>query len=118
MLCWVSHTNERFSIAMTTVRSLLQLLEDIDANKLPLFSNLPAPAMAKSYWKLGDDAMFRDLVLAVRCDLPLKVWSELHEAKIYLTKSDKRKKNNKQKTASADDRPLYVHTHARVHVLF
>lgn len=43
-----------------------QLLEDIDANKLPLFSNLPAPAMAKSYWKLGDDAMFRDLVLAVR----------------------------------------------------
>lgn len=44
----------------------IQLLEDIDAKKLPLFSNLPAPAMAKSYWKLGDDAMFRDLVLAVR----------------------------------------------------
>jgi len=45
-----------------------QLLDDIDANKLPLFSNLPAPAIAKSYWKLGEDAMFRDLVLAVRCD--------------------------------------------------
>lgn len=45
---------------------LMQLLEDIDANKLPMFSNLPAPAIAKSYWKLGDDAMFRDLILAVR----------------------------------------------------
>jgi len=44
----------------------MQLLEDIDANKLPMFSNLPAPAIAKSYWKLGDDAMFRDLILAVR----------------------------------------------------
>ncbi|CAM9371826.1 unnamed protein product [Pylaiella littoralis] len=50
------------------VHTYTTLLEDIDANKLPLFSNLPAPAMAKSYWKLGDDAMFRDLVLAVRAD--------------------------------------------------
>ncbi|CAB1117426.1 unnamed protein product [Ectocarpus sp. CCAP 1310/34] len=50
------------------VHTYTVLLEDIDANKLPLFSNLPAPAMAKSYWKLGDDAMFRDLVLAVRAD--------------------------------------------------
>ncbi|CAM9522362.1 unnamed protein product [Ectocarpus sp. 8 AP-2014] len=50
------------------VHTYTALLEDIDANKLPLFSNLPAPAMAKSYWKLGDDAMFRDLVLAVRAD--------------------------------------------------
>eukprot|EP00904_Undaria_pinnatifida_P007664 jgi/Undpi1/4027/HiC_scaffold_16.g07394.m1 len=45
-----------------------QLLKDLDDNKLPLFSNLPAPAIAKSYWKLGDEAMFRDLVLAVRAD--------------------------------------------------
>eukprot|EP00903_Cladosiphon_okamuranus_P006436 g6297.t1 len=50
------------------VHTYTVLLEDIDANKLPLFSNLPAPAMAKSYWKLGEDAMFRDLVLAVRAD--------------------------------------------------
>ncbi|CAM9728978.1 unnamed protein product [Ectocarpus sp. 12 AP-2014] len=50
------------------VHTYTVLLEDIDANKLPLFSNLPAPAMAKSYWRLGDDAMFRDLVLAVRAD--------------------------------------------------
>ncbi|CAM9494778.1 unnamed protein product [Ectocarpus fasciculatus] len=50
------------------VHTYTVLLEDIDAKKLPLFSNLPAPAMAKSYWKLGDDAMFRDLVLAVRAD--------------------------------------------------
>ncbi|CAN0137591.1 unnamed protein product [Ectocarpus sp. 4 AP-2014] len=48
------------------VHTYTVLLDDIDANKLPLFTNLPAPAMAKSYWKLGDDAMFRDLVLAVR----------------------------------------------------
>lgn len=46
-----------------------QLLKDLDDNKLPLFSNLPAPAIAKSYWKLGDEAMFRDLVLAVRCEV-------------------------------------------------
>lgn len=46
-----------------------QLLRDLDDNKLPLFSNLPAPAIAKSYWKLGDEAMFRDLVLAVRCEI-------------------------------------------------
>ena len=46
-----------------------QLLNDLDDNKLPLFSNLRAPAIAKSYWKLGDDAMFRDLVLAVRCEM-------------------------------------------------
>ena len=43
-----------------------QLLNDIDANKLPLFSNLPAPSIAKAYWKLSENAMFRDLVLAVR----------------------------------------------------
>eukprot|EP00752_Nemacystus_decipiens_P014348 g12765.t1 len=50
------------------VHTYTKLLEDIDANKLPLFSNLPAPAIAKSYWKLGENAMFRDLILAVRAD--------------------------------------------------
>ncbi|CAM9546845.1 unnamed protein product [Ascophyllum nodosum] len=50
------------------VHTYTKLLEDIDANKLPLFTNLPAPAVAKSYWKLSEDAMFRDLILAIRAD--------------------------------------------------
>ncbi|CAM9340053.1 unnamed protein product [Sphacelaria rigidula] len=50
------------------VHTYTVLLKDLDDNKLPLFSNLPAPAIAKSYWKLPSDAMFRDLVLAVRAD--------------------------------------------------
>ncbi|CAM9546705.1 unnamed protein product [Ascophyllum nodosum] len=50
------------------VHTYTTLLNDIDANKLPLFSNLPAPSIAKAYWKLSENAMFRDLVLAVRAD--------------------------------------------------
>ena len=40
-------------------------LEEIDAGRSP---NLPAPAIARHYWKLADDATLRDVVLAVRAD--------------------------------------------------
>ncbi|CAM9958981.1 unnamed protein product [Phaeothamnion confervicola] len=50
------------------VNTYTTLLADIDAGKLPLFENLDAPAIGKSYWSLAPDAKFRDLILAVRAD--------------------------------------------------
>jgi ubiquinol oxidase len=40
-------------------------LEEIDGGRSP---NVPAPAIAKHYWKMADDATLRDVVLAVRAD--------------------------------------------------
>ena len=40
-------------------------LKEIDAGRSP---NLPAPAIARHYWKLADDATLRDVVLVVRAD--------------------------------------------------
>lgn len=40
-------------------------LKEIDAGRSP---NVPAPAIARHYWKLADDAMLRDVVLVVRAD--------------------------------------------------
>lgn len=43
-------------------------LEDLDAGRLPTWSNLPAPPIAKTYWKLSDDATMRDVLLVIRAD--------------------------------------------------
>jgi ubiquinol oxidase len=40
-------------------------LKDIDEGRSP---NIPAPAIAKHYWKLPEDATLRDVVLVVRAD--------------------------------------------------
>ena len=40
-------------------------LEEIDEGRSP---NVPAPAIARHYWKLADDATLRDVVLVVRAD--------------------------------------------------
>lgn len=40
-------------------------LQEIDEGRSP---NLPAPAIAKHYWKLPADAMLRDVILIVRAD--------------------------------------------------
>ena len=40
-------------------------LEEIDAGRSP---NVPAPAIARHYWKLADDATLRAVVLVVRAD--------------------------------------------------
>ena len=40
-------------------------LQEIDEGRSP---NVPAPAIARHYWKLPDDATLRDVVLVVRAD--------------------------------------------------
>ena len=40
-------------------------LKEIDEGRSP---NVPAPAIAKHYWKLPDDATLRDVILVVRAD--------------------------------------------------
>jgi ubiquinol oxidase len=47
------------------VLSFTQYLAEIDAGRAP---NVAAPAIARSYWKLADDATLRDVVLMVRAD--------------------------------------------------
>ena len=47
------------------VTSYTLYLKEIDEGRSP---NVPAPAIAKHYWKMSDDAMLRDVVLVVRAD--------------------------------------------------
>ena len=47
------------------VVSYTQYLQEIDAGRV---ENVPAPAIAKAYWQLADNARLRDVVLAVRVD--------------------------------------------------
>ena len=42
------------------------ILDKMDDGKLPMWSNLPAPEIAAIYWKLGEGAMMRDVILAIR----------------------------------------------------
>ena len=44
------------------------LPQDLDAGKLPQWTNLQAPDIGKNYWKLGPNATMRDLLLAIRAD--------------------------------------------------
>ncbi|CAF4325737.1 unnamed protein product [Rotaria sp. Silwood2] len=43
-------------------------IEELDAGRLPKWLKTPAPQIAKNYWKLSDNAMMRDVLLAVRAD--------------------------------------------------
>jgi ubiquinol oxidase len=47
------------------VTSYTLYLQEIDEGRSP---NVPAPAIAKHYWNLGDGATLRDVVLVVRAD--------------------------------------------------
>ena len=47
------------------VISYTMYLEEIDEGRSP---NVPAPAIAKHYWKMADDATLRDVVVLVRAD--------------------------------------------------
>ncbi len=47
------------------VTSYTLYLEEIDEGRSP---NVAAPAIAKHYWKMADDATLRDVVLVVRAD--------------------------------------------------
>ena len=44
------------------------ILEELDAGRLPMWSNLPAPELAIKYWKLPETATMRDVILVVRAD--------------------------------------------------
>ncbi|KAI9061656.1 alternative oxidase [Trametes sanguinea] len=43
-------------------------IKEIEAGRLPAWSNLPAPEIAKDYWRLGPDAKLLDVMYAVRSD--------------------------------------------------
>ncbi len=47
------------------VTSYTLYLKEIDEGRSP---NVPAPAIAKHYWEMADDATLRDVVLVVRAD--------------------------------------------------
>ncbi len=47
------------------VTSYTLYLKEIDEGRSP---NVPAPAIARHYWKMADDATLRDVVLLVRAD--------------------------------------------------
>jgi ubiquinol oxidase len=47
------------------VISYTMYLQEIDEGRSP---NVPAPAIARHYWKMADDATLRDVVLVVRAD--------------------------------------------------
>ena len=47
------------------VISYTMYLDEIDEGRSP---NVPAPAIAKHYWKMADDATLRDVVVLVRAD--------------------------------------------------
>ena len=47
------------------VISYTMYLKELDEGRSP---NVPAPAIARHYWKLPADATLRDVVLAVRAD--------------------------------------------------
>ena len=42
------------------------ILQKMEEGKLPMWSNLPAPEIAATYWKLEEGAMMRDVILAIR----------------------------------------------------
>jgi len=50
------------------VKTYTNCIKDLDAGKLPEWSITPAPEIAKKYWHLKDDAMMRDVLMAVRAD--------------------------------------------------
>ncbi|CAF0823280.1 unnamed protein product [Adineta ricciae] len=43
-------------------------IEELEAGRLPIWAKTSAPKIAKTYWKLKDDAMMKDVLLAVRAD--------------------------------------------------
>lgn len=50
------------------VKTYTGILEKIDAGKLPDLEHQPVPRIAIDYWRMPEDASFRDLILVVRAD--------------------------------------------------
>ncbi|KAI0761929.1 alternative oxidase [Trametes elegans] len=59
---FVGHLEEEAVITYT------RCIKEIEAGHLPDWTNLPAPEIAKDYWRLGPDAKFLDVIYAVRSD--------------------------------------------------
>ncbi|TBU28614.1 alternative oxidase [Dichomitus squalens] len=59
---FVGHLEEEAVVTYT------RCIQEIEAGRLPEWTNLPAPEIAKDYWRLGPDAKFLDVVYAVRSD--------------------------------------------------
>ncbi|MFY7962712.1 MAG: alternative oxidase, partial [Elsteraceae bacterium] len=47
------------------VISYTRYLQEVEEGRLP---NVPAPAIARRYWRMADDARLRDVILLVRAD--------------------------------------------------
>jgi hypothetical protein len=50
------------------VKTYTRAIACIDDGRLPDWTNRPAPEIAVNYWRLGEGATMRDLLLAVRAD--------------------------------------------------
>jgi hypothetical protein len=59
---WVGYLEEQAVVTYTDALAML------DAGALPAWTSLAAPEIARDYWCLDDDALLRDVLLAVRAD--------------------------------------------------
>lgn len=50
------------------VKTYTHVISDMDKGRLPEWSTKKVPDIARDYWKLGEDATMRDLILSVRAD--------------------------------------------------
>lgn len=50
------------------VKTYTHCISDLDKGRLPEWSTKKVPDIARDYWKLGDKATMRDLLLSVRAD--------------------------------------------------
>ncbi|RPD78161.1 alternative oxidase [Lentinus tigrinus ALCF2SS1-7] len=59
---FVGHLEEEAVITYT------RCIQEIEAGRIPEWTNRPAPEIAKDYWRLGPDAKILDVIYAVRSD--------------------------------------------------
>ena len=64
---WCVYGRER-SPTLYSPHPRLPGLQALDAGRLPQWTNLPAPEIGLSYWRLPEGSNMRDLLLAVRAD--------------------------------------------------
>ncbi|KAL3152979.1 hypothetical protein ABBQ38_012008 [Trebouxia sp. C0009 RCD-2024] len=50
------------------VKTYTHAIADLDKGRLPEWSTMKVPEIALDYWKLGEDATMRDLLLSIRAD--------------------------------------------------
>ncbi len=50
------------------VKTYTQIIKDLDEGKLPLWEDIDAPQDAIKYWRLNNDAKFRDVIVSIRAD--------------------------------------------------